>query len=112
MSILQIHGTADRTIQYGGGLNAGEAYPSAEATVAAWRRHNGCGEQADNSAAPLDLDFSRPGPETTVTAYAAGCRDATRVELWSIKDGSHIPTLTMGFASAVADYLYGRVSTS
>jgi len=112
VSILQIHGTADRTILFEGGANAGRPYPSVATTLALWRRHNGCGDQADTSAAPMDLDSHLPGLETTVTTYRAGCRDATRVELWSIKNGGHIPALTSDFASAIINFLFARVSTS
>ncbi|MEJ3749692.1 alpha/beta fold hydrolase [Actinomycetes bacterium KLBMP 9797] len=104
VSVLQIHGTADRTIRFEGGANVGRPYPSAQSSLALWHRHNGCGDQAA-SAAPLDLDSRLPGPETTVTTYRTGCRDATTVALWSIKDGRHIPTLANDFPSLVTDFL-------
>jgi len=104
--VLQIHGTADQTILFEGGSNGGQPYPSAAASLDFWRRHNGCGDQADTSSAPLDLDSSLPGAETAVTTYLAGCRDAGRVELWSIKEGGHIPALSANFAPAVIDFLY------
>ena len=59
---------------------------------------------------PLDLESNLPGPETTVTTYAGGCRSGTRVELRSIEDGDHVPALTAGFAPAVIDFLLARVS--
>ena len=108
VSILQIHGTADRTIAYQGGANLGRSYPSVDTTLASWRRLDDCGDRAEATAAPIDLDATLPGDETTVTAY--GCRDASRVELWSIKDGGHIPALTAGFAPAVIDFLFARVA--
>jgi polyhydroxybutyrate depolymerase len=110
VSVLQIHGTNDRTIRYDGGSIAGHRYPSVDGTLATWRRLDGCGDRATRSARPIDLDSSRPGRETTVTAYASGCRGGTRVELWSIKDGAHVPPLTPGFARAVMDFLYARRS--
>jgi polyhydroxybutyrate depolymerase len=112
VSVLQIHGTADRTILSEGGAGEGRPYPSVATTLALWRRHNGCGDQADTSATPIDLDSDLPGPETIVTTYLAGCRDATRVELWSIKDGGHVPALTADFAPAIIDFLLARVSSS
>jgi polyhydroxybutyrate depolymerase len=112
VSVLQIHGTADKVIVYQGGTNGRQPYPSVDTTLASWRRYDGCGDQADSSAAPIDLDAGLPGAETTVTAYVSGCRDASRVELWSIKDGSHIPALTAGFASAIIDFLLARVAPS
>lgn len=112
VSILQIHGTDDRTILYQGGANAGRSYPSVDATLAQWRRHNGCADQADTSAAPMDLEADLASRETTVTTYLSGCRDATRVELWSIKDGGHVPALSTDFAPAVVDFLLARVAPS
>jgi polyhydroxybutyrate depolymerase len=105
VGVLQIHGTADTTIPYDGGAIFGNPFPSAAATVEMWRRHNGCGDQA-GSAPSLDLDSRVPGPETTVTTYAAGCRDGTRVELWSIADGSHVPPPTADFTPTIMDFLY------
>ncbi|MCW6009354.1 dienelactone hydrolase family protein [Micromonospora sp. CPCC 205371] len=110
VSVLQIHGTADRIVRYHGGQNTTGSYPSVADTVGLWRRLNGCTEQTDTSAAPIDLDSGLPGAETAVTAYSTGCRDGTRVELWSIKDGGHIPELTDGFAPAVVDFMLARVA--
>jgi polyhydroxybutyrate depolymerase len=112
VSVLQIHGTADRTILFDGGANAGRPYPSVAATLESWRGHNGCAAQVDTSTAPIDLDSRLPGPETAVTAYRADCRDATQVQLWSIQDGGHIPALTPEFPRAVTDFLLAQVSPS
>jgi polyhydroxybutyrate depolymerase len=109
VSVLQIHGTLDRTIPYRGGAIGGHTYPGAVATIANWRRLDGCSDRADTAAPRLDLDSSKPGKETSVSVYA-GCRGGTRVELWSIKDGAHVPPLAAGFAPAVMDFLYGRVA--
>lgn len=109
VSVLQIHGTADRTIFYEGATSP-RPYPSAKGTVDMWRQLDGCAEKPDTSAPPIDLESALDGPETTVTSYHEGCRDGTRAELWSIQDASHIPTLTPGFATAVVDFLLARVS--
>lgn len=111
VSVLQIHGTDDDVIPFGGGSNAGNPFPSVDATLEMWRRQNGCEEQAE-TALPLDLERELAGPETTVTAYAAGCRDNSRVELWSIEGGGHVPALTEAFAPAVVDFLYDRTAPS
>jgi polyhydroxybutyrate depolymerase len=110
VSVLEIHGTADSTIRYDGGANAGQPYPPVAATLAQWRQHDGCADQADTSNPPMDLESALPGPETTVTTYSAGCRNGTRVELWSIKDGGHVPAITATFAPAVIDFLLARTS--
>jgi polyhydroxybutyrate depolymerase len=108
VGVLQIHGTDDRVISFDGGANFGRPFPSVDTTLGMWRRLNGCTDQADMSAAPLDLDSGLSGAETTVTTYADGCRDGARVELWSIEEGSHVPALTADFAPAVIDFLYAR----
>jgi polyhydroxybutyrate depolymerase len=110
VSVLQIHGTDDATIRYGGGSIAGRRYPSVATTLATWRRLDGCSNRADTSARPLDLDSGLRGRETSVTRYSSGCRGGTRVELWSIKGGAHVPAFTAAFAPAVVDFLFGRRS--
>jgi polyhydroxybutyrate depolymerase len=112
VSVLQVHGTADEVIAFEGGELAGRPFPSAAATIEMWRDLNGCADRADTSAAPLDLESVLPGRETTVTTYAADCRDATRVELWSIDGGRHVPALTAEFAPAILDFLYAQPSRS
>ncbi len=110
VSILQIHGTADETIGYGGGLNGGRRYPSVDVTLATWRKLDGCTGGADTSAPPMDLDAELAGAETKVTTYSEGCRDSTRVELWSIKGGPHSPPFTDAFAPSIVDFLYRQVA--
>ena len=108
VGVLQIHGTADGTIRYGGGLNVNQPYPSAAVAVERWRRLNGCSEQAAAGAAPLDVDTAVPGAETTVTAYRSGCRDGTHATLWSIADGGHVPKLSPTFAATILEHLLAQ----
>jgi polyhydroxybutyrate depolymerase len=112
VSVLQIHGTADRTIFFEGGTNDGQPYPSAAATLGLWRRLDGCSDRATTTTTtpPMDLDSHLPGPETTVTTYLTDCRGGTRVELWSMTDGGHVPALTANFAPAVIDFLLAQVA--
>jgi polyhydroxybutyrate depolymerase len=102
VAVLEIHGTADAVIAYGGGAISGHAYPGAQTTVGDWVTLDGCNATADTSAPPLDLDSGLAGAETTVTRYATGCRGA---ELWTIQGGSHVPSLTPSFAPDVVDFL-------
>ena len=110
VSVLQIHGTADRTIYYEGGTNDGQPYPSAAGTVGLWRHLDGCADRATTTAAPIDLEADLPGPETTVTSYQTDCRAGTRVELWSMANSDHVPKVTATFAPAVIDFLIARVA--
>lgn len=109
VTVLQIHGTADRTIFYAGG-HPSRPYPSAEGTVAMWRDLNGCADRLDTSAPPLDLDSTLDGAETTISSWHEGCRDGTRAELWTIQDAGHIPALGPGFPTALADFLLARTA--
>ncbi|MEO7327386.1 MAG: hypothetical protein ABI193_02330, partial [Minicystis sp.] len=56
------------------------------------------------TGAPLDLDSSLFGNETTVLEYK-GCSAGTSVKLWSIQLGSHVPTFNPSFVPAVLDFL-------
>ena len=107
VSVLDIHSDGDELIQYGGGLIAGNPYPSAQATVDAWVALNGCDGAPDTSAAPLDLESNVDGPETTVTAYGI-CRENSTVALWTIHDGRHVPAFTPNFVPAVLDFLLAQ----
>ena len=106
VSVLEIHGTGDAVIAYNGGLIGVNAFPSAPTTVADWAKIDGCGA-ADTSGAPLDLDSSLPGNETTITAYP-GCKGGTSVQLWSVQGGAHFPTLGKAFVPTLFDFLYAQ----
>ena len=106
VSVLQIHGTADEVVSFTGGAR----YPGATETVAAWRALDGCAPSKPPRCRPWIWWPTSMAPETTVTAHADGCRDGSRVELWTIQAGSHVPHLSESFAGAVVDFLYGRVS--
>jgi polyhydroxybutyrate depolymerase len=105
VSVVQIHGTADTEIfydGYDGGMGTGP-YPSAPTTVADWAAYDGCMTPADTSSPQITLGFG--GPDTNVSRYAAGCRNGTEADLWSIPDASHVPPIGPSFASDVFDYL-------
>lgn len=106
VAILQVQGTADATISYTGGATPnGGPYPGAKGSVTTWATYNGCSTTPDTSAPPLDLETQLPGPETTVSKYASGCKGNGQVELWSIQGGSHIPSFTPQFDPAFLDWL-------
>lgn len=100
VSVLQIHGTNDQTILYGGGT----LYPSATASTEIWAGYDGCGTSMTQAATNLDLEVSLDGAETTVQSFD-GCPADVAVELWSIEDGSHLPNVTDGFRTAVWEWL-------
>lgn len=108
VSVLEVHGTADTTIPYAGGSNAGHAFPGATTSIADWTTYDGCSSTADTSAPNLDLELSVAGAETTVTKYAVGCKAGTATELWSIAGGGHIPSFTNDFAPGAIDFLFAH----
>lgn len=95
VSVLQVHGTMDETVAYGGGT-LGAEFPGAVETAAQWAQRNGCGSKA--AVGMLDLISTLPGDDTTQERYA-GCA-AGAVELWTIQGGSHTPSLNTATWSA------------
>lgn len=107
VAILQIHGTADATVGYGGGQIQGRTFPSAETTVNDWVTLNGCSATGDTTAPALDLDTKLAGAETKVTKYT-GCKPGGHAELWAIQGGAHIPSVAPTFSANVIDFLYAH----
>jgi polyhydroxybutyrate depolymerase len=91
VAILQVHGTLDAKIQYGGGDLFGVAYPSAADTVATWAEFNGCTGDLETIAARRNLDSGVAGAETRTDRYAGCPAVAAEVELWSLEGGGHLP---------------------
>ncbi|WP_437678151.1 alpha/beta hydrolase family esterase [Sorangium sp. So ce131] len=103
VAALQIHGTADETVNYLGATIVDAAYPGALETAQQWAEFGGC--DADPTEGPtLDLESELAGAETTTQAFT-GCDPGGHAELWTIEGGSHIPTLSPDFAPAVIDFL-------
>lgn len=100
VSVLQLHGTADRLVTYDGGSVNGRPAPGAEATIAVWRELDGCTDPAP-AVEPRDYDATVPGPETVITAY--DCGDA-RVQLWRMEGSGHVPALTPASSVAIFDF--------
>jgi polyhydroxybutyrate depolymerase len=112
VAVLQVHGSADGTIRYDGGV-AFAPYPGARQTVADWARRDGCAMTPqsagtihiatralanDQSSAPLH------GKETTVARYG-GCRPGGAAELWTIRGGDHGAALAPGFGDRIVRFL-------
>jgi polyhydroxybutyrate depolymerase len=104
VSVLQIHGTADGTVNYSGGVftTGVPAYPGAKETVKLWANKNGCDANLVPGGDPIDIDTGLPGAETTVERHA--CTQGA-AELWTIKNGVHIPTVGAVFSNKVLDFL-------
>jgi polyhydroxybutyrate depolymerase len=107
VSVLQIHGTADETISYVGGEIRGNAFPSAQGTVAEWATYDGCSPTPTASPTTLDLERNLDAAETSVSAYS-GCRSGSAVELWTVNVGAHLPAISESFAPNIIDFLYAH----
>lgn len=111
--VLQIHGTADEVVPYGGGALIGlpttGLFPGAIATVQAWADFNGCQGPVWDAEATMDLDLAVTGLDTTAMRYT-NCPPGGAVELWTIQGGTHGPTLVSGtmnseYSARVVDWL-------
>ncbi len=103
VSVLQIHGDADGTVHYGGGVLfdlPGRAYPGAVATVTSFAVKDRCTGSLTPTGAPLDFDVSVPGPDTTRAEFA-GCPAGISVSLWTVAGGSHFALPTPAGLSAL-----------
>ena len=97
--ILHVHGTADAVVGYYGTL----AYPGARTVAERWARRNGCQDDATDRGR-ADFDLNVVGDETWQREWE-GCRDDSRVALWSLQGGLHVPTLRDAFVTSALDFL-------
>ena len=108
VSVLQIHGTDDSTIEYEGGEIQGATYPGAAQSVLRWAGYDGCGEEATTAVDTIDLDRRIEGNETSITRYTSGCEGGGAAELWTIAGGSHIPAISDTFTKHVIEWLFAH----
>ena len=81
MPVMQIHGTADGVVAYGGSA----INDPIETTVAFWTARNGCGAVPDTAAVP---DLRDDGFTSTRYTYTA-CREGAEVQLIAVARGGH-----------------------
>lgn len=103
-TFLQIHGTEDPTIKFGGGVHNFHTYTSAEETLNRIAKVNHCQPTSITQTALKKKDFDRSlqGTETTIHTID-GCKSPTA--LWSIAGGLHSPKLPTNFAEQIIAYL-------
>jgi polyhydroxybutyrate depolymerase len=99
IGVLQVHGTADDSVLYGGTIASGDAgagdagdqgppYPGAKQTVAFWAQNNGCATAlVDVGMSHVDADGV--GMETTIARHD-GCTPNGAAELWSVGGAGHV----------------------
>ena len=104
---LQIHGTADNVIFYGGGAIVGQpTYLGALETTNTWAVYDGCALVPDFSQPALDLASNLAGAETTVRRYIQGCLPGGSAELWTVSGGAHNFPKTSAVGPLVMDWLF------
>ncbi len=103
VSVLQIHGTQDTSVQYDGSTRI----PSAQGSIERWAGYDGCTGSIARTDTQMDLDGNVPADESVVDVID-GCPSGVGVELWTIQDGSHVPALTDAFRGAVWQWLDAR----
>lgn len=95
VAVQHMHGTADETVPYDGGVlasvspGAGVKEPSAPSIVSTWAALNHCTAPAVEDP-PIDLDGNIVGAETKVTRYGS-CAAGSDVVLWTMQGSPHIP---------------------
>lgn len=107
VNILAIHGTADSVVSYFDWASTSPntpLMPGAERLVQIWADFNGASDRMTDPAPSLNLDASLSGLETVVTRYT-NCPASGAVELWTINNGSHGPSLSPEFSPRVIDWL-------
>ncbi len=96
VDVLQIHGTDDETVPFGG---KPDKYPGAQATVERWAGRAGC--TGSSALEPVDLVIPL-GAETTRTRW--DCPEH-RVELWAMAGVGHIPPVRGSYSRDVVAWL-------
>lgn len=103
VSVLQVHGTNDGTILFEGGQILGNPYPGAVSSVSQWATFNQCTQNAVTRATKIDLEPNIAGDETSVTAWT-NCKSSSEVELWTMGNASHTPSLSATFATKIWEF--------
>ena len=100
VSLLNIHGTADKVIKLNGGVMNNHPYTSAATTIKTIAAVNQC---SNPTTAKKDFEPTIKGTETTIINYA--CNTHTHLQFWKIANGSHSPKLPTDFAEQVISFL-------
>jgi polyhydroxybutyrate depolymerase len=104
--VLQLHGTKDGTIAFGGGATSYGAYPSAEETTRRFAARNGCSTER---AAMGRLDLVDGDGDETLREPYTGCPPSGAVELWRMEGVGHIPDFHDRWANEVFGWLQTAV---
>jgi polyhydroxybutyrate depolymerase len=91
VSVLQIHGSDDASIPYGGTLEYDNGYPGAVELATRWANLAGCNIDASADLPNIDLEKAVDGAETSVRRIRDGCDTGITIELWTISGTDHLP---------------------
>jgi polyhydroxybutyrate depolymerase len=108
VSVLEVHGTADDTVDPAGGKTEGRRYPSVRQTVGEWRELDQCDDRPGSRKAGLDAAADLPGAETVRISWSRGCAENSEVALWTVRGGAHVPDFTRAFTTALLDWLMAQ----
>ena len=105
--VLMMNGTADPLIPFEGGKGAShyavDGFWSTQATLAFWRRVNGCKAE---DATVTDLGDRDPDDHSTVTRIESDCPPARDVVLYRVNGGGH------RMPGAFSDARFPRIATA
>lgn len=106
--VLQVHGSIDPVILFGGGCLPGGCYPSAQETQVMVAADNQCGQRPDSTPDPIDLVPVISGAETEITVFRETCAPGGTAELWKVSGGGHNPPFDGRFAREVTRWLLDK----
>lgn len=112
VSVLQIHGTQDMQIPYGGTLEYEGGYPGAVELVTRWADRAGCDFDSAVALMNVDLEMAIDGAETSIQRVREGCSEGITIELWTIKGGDHFPDFREDWPDRLLWWLFNESRTN
>ena len=108
VAVLEVHGSADTTINPDGGVGVdgypGYVYPSVAQTMLDWQRFDSCTSSTTSGTIPGAIDAEATGP-VEVERWE-GCKAA--VEHWTIPGGTHAVAITSAWPGAIVGFLLAQ----
>ncbi len=103
-AFLQIHGTADHTIKFGGGALNNFSYTSAQQTLLRVAQSNNCDLESASKGSTAKKDFEpKIAGRETIIENLKSCQRPTA--LWRIQGGAHSPSLPVTYAQQILTFM-------
>ena len=112
VSVLQVHGDADRNIPYEGTLEYDGGYPGAVELIRRWAERASCDSELRAQLPRVDLVTSVDGDETSVQRMREGCVDGITIELWTVEGAGHFPVFQEDWPDRLLQWLFTESRTS